>query len=101
MDEGDLIELAFHRALRGEVPPSVRGVTLDLRGPCPELHVFADSFDLDRNLFERTILCELDRVFPDGRKPPTRVRFTYEPSAHFQRCLGQRTLICNAWAESG
>jgi hypothetical protein len=62
----DALELALHRALRGEVPPCVHAVTVDLSARPLQLHVYGHGSDCNEQLSEEVIESELEQCLPDG-----------------------------------
>ena len=62
----ELIELAIHRVLRGELAPWIHAVTADPRSERVELHIYHHKPEEPRwcHEFEEVIECGRDQVFP-------------------------------------
>ncbi len=61
----DALELALHRALRGEVPPCVCAITADLAARPIKLHVYCHGDNIEEQLFEEVIESEMDQCLPN------------------------------------
>lgn len=62
----DALELALHRALRGEVPPCVHAITADLSVRPLQLHVYHYGENCKEQLSEEVIKSEMDQCLPDA-----------------------------------
>jgi hypothetical protein len=93
------IELALHRALRGEVPPSVRAISARISYDHVTLSLYCYRRDFEKELFEETVISELEQVIPAGHEAPTRVTFQYRPAREFAPRPPDRVLVSNPWAE--
>ncbi|MCB9582106.1 MAG: hypothetical protein H6717_34040 [Polyangiaceae bacterium] len=98
MTRFDAIELAVHRAIRGEVPPCVRAITGQLHDAVLELSVFAYPTDFDWGLFWETIQGELDQVLPADIAEAPRCSFTVLDAHAFARDSTQLLFVDNPWA---
>ena len=99
MDQSDRIELSLFRALRGEVPPSVRAVSARIVQGEVELAVFCHRRDFDTASFEEVVLSELDQIVPTRDAVPVRVSFDYRQANEFQPTPAERVLVNNPWSE--
>lgn len=58
----DVLELALHRALRGEVSPSVHAITADLGARPIRLNVYGS----EESVFEEAVESEMQQCLPQG-----------------------------------
>ena len=99
MDETEALELALHRALRGEVPPCVRAiVATELSSARIELDVFSASAGEELASFEEVVESELE-VCLGGIMPcaPT-ISCRFLPAGSFSVTAGMRVIYDNPWA---
>ena len=98
MDEA--LELAIHRALRGEVPPCVRAIVANLSREAIALRVFHYGQPSQLSDFQETVESELDQCLSGGLKKAPRLSYEFLPAENFEVFPGTLVVHDNPWAES-
>jgi hypothetical protein len=95
MDETETLELALHRALRGEVPPCVRAIVASAR---IQLDVFSSSRGDELASFEEVVESELGTCLGVAVPSAPTLSCRFLPADSFSVTVGMRVIYDNPWA---
>jgi hypothetical protein len=99
MDETETLELALHRALRGEVPPCVRAiVATELSSASIKLDVFSSSPCEELASFEEVVESELEVCLGGSVPSAPTLACRFLPADSFSVTAGMRVIYDNPWA---
>jgi len=102
----DALELALHRALRGEVSPCVHAITVDLAVRPLQLHIYGYGSDCKEHLseqnFEEVVESEMDQCLPDDvDKSLAQIVCSFHDVNEFDNASGLCLLYRNHYATAG
>ena len=101
MMDQDILELALFRALRGAVPPSVRGIVAEVLQPHSiALRIFVYGPIDQLSSFEEEIESEFDQSLPKGMNANVLLTCAFEPGDTFPVSEPARVVYDNPWAVS-
>ena len=95
----EALELAIHRSLRAEVPPSVRGIVVANMSPdLVELQVFHYGPVSELANFDEIVESELQQCLPSGVTKAPQLRVKFLPAETFEVLPSHCIVHNNPWA---